>query len=1200
MKALLPKLIAPSFLMMLLLICPNFLRAQEQCLDIDKYKQISNTSSQYKLVSGDFNGDDKQDIVYYSYDFTGPIRIINGTGGDLEISDSITIASYYYVTSPGDINGDDFDDLLVSSGTEILIYNGSASGLPSTSTNVIDLKQLLNSTDSNIKGYAEKYRDINLDGAMDILVGAGVPNVNLGKLFILQGGNSTLTSITIFSGSELGAAFSSPIKNMGDLNGDGFIDLAVNINYQNSASFLYGGNDFFNATRRNHITVEDIFYYTSINNVGDVNDDGFNDIVLSLPQDRKEPGSAFLFLGSSTVVNEQPSLYIEDTLTDYFIADGFGRTSGPAGDVNGDGIDDFFVGGGRQNYTRIYFGKTDVSQIVSNVNIGIAPYDMISAGDINGDGYNDWVASSSNPWLRNSMIATIKGSSTGMTGAAACKASDLPVALSFWANSGKGAGDVNKDGFDDIVVGLTEVDRTFFDEIGQIEVITGAAVGKGNDGMLFQPFFDYFGEQYGSGDFNGDGYSDVIGGRYGTRSVYVFYGSAEGIDNTIDVNLTEEMMQGWGESIESIGDLNNDGFDDFLSYGMNGMTLVLGASTGPYVFNGWNYGSFTAYKAGDGNNDGFADFFLKVPGGYGLFRGSASGPVMDPFISEFEVKFAGDVNSDGFDDMLTYNPISNSVGLLLGNASGYTDAGISILNSFSPNGIGDFNGDGFDDIAVASNSDSIDFYGGPSRVDIYLGSASGIQTTIFRTVRAQLKHNPLRPQPRVGDFNKDGNDDLLVSGGFETWLIYGIGGIPNIACPADTSIYADSTCFAEVNGVNPPGNPSLYKYKITGTSILEGTGSLNGMKLNTGTYFVTYSLISDPEQLCSLTLRILDTIAPKLVLPNSVVLCGSNSMNLNIPLLKITPDCQIATITYQLTGATNRSGTGLNASGSYNKGTTIITWTVTDSSGNISVGKMNVSILGNNFVVRIPKAYQINAQQSQANTIYLGYANNTLRLTAYEPNSSKHKYLWSNGDTTRFTRVRHNVPGTYEYSVIVTNDNGCSDTAYTTIKVVDNFCPNPIKDFITQYFPQLLNQPWIHALIASTSQMYLCYNGSTVCVNPAQVPSMISNGAGLGKCGVVYESNDMITAKEETNSVGALTLSASPNPSRYEFTLKIDGTKGKPYALRIINSVGSPVFMKQGITENIVRAGGSFQKGVYFAEVICGQERKVIKLLKVR
>jgi hypothetical protein len=64
--------------------------------------------------------------------------------------------------------------------------------------------------------------------------------------------------------------------------------------------------------------------------------------------------------------------------------------------------------------------------------------------------------------------------------------------------------------------------------------------------------------------------------------------------------------------------------------------------------------------------------------------------------------------------------------------------------------------------------------------------------------------------------------------------------------------------------------------------------------------------------------------------------------------------------------------------------------------------------------------------------------------------------------------------------------------------------------------------------------------------------------------------------------------------------LRIDGTKGKPYSLRIINSMGSPVFMKEGITENIVRAGGSLQKGVYFAEVICGKERKVIKLLKVR
>jgi hypothetical protein len=1174
MKTLLPKQIALSFLLILLFIFSKSIKAQEQCLDIDKYKQVSNTFSQNKLVSGDFNGDNKQDIAYYSYDFSGPIRIINGTAGNLMINDSISVSSYYAVSAPGDINGDGFDDLLISSGTEILIYNGSASGLPITPTNEIDLKELLNSTDSNIKGYVEKYRDINSDGAMDILVGAGIPNVNLGRLFLIQGGIDDLTIVTSFSGSDLGATFGLPIKNLGDLNGDGFIDIAANLGYQNNLTLFYGENDFFSSTRRNQIFVEDIFYYTSVNNVGDVNNDGFNDVVLSLPQNRKDPGAAFLFLGSASVVNEQPSLYIEDTLTDYFIADEFGRTSGPAGDVNGDGIDDFFVGGGRQNYTRIYFGKTDVSQIVSNVNIGISPYDMISAGDINGDGNNDWAASSSDPWLLKSMIYTVKGSSSGMTGVAACKASDLPLALSFWANSGKGAGDVNKDGYDDIVVGLTEVDRTFFDEIGQIEVVTGAPVGKGNDGMLFQPFNDYFGEQYGSGDFNGDGYSDVIGGRYGTRSVYVFYGSAEGIDNTIDVNLTEERMEGWGESLEAIGDLNNDGFDDFLSYGMNGMTLVLGASSGPYVFNGWNYGSFTAYKAGDGNNDGFADFFLKVPGGYGLFRGSANGPIMDPYISEFEVKFAGDVNSDGYDDMLTYNPINNSVGLLLGNASGYTNAGISILHSFKPTGIGDFNGDGFDDIAVASNLDSTEFFGGPSRVDIYLGTASGIQTSIFRTIRAQLKHNPLLPQPRVGDFNKDGREDLLVSGGFESWLVYGIGGVSNIVCPTETSIYADSSCMAEVNGVDPPGNPSLYKYSVTGYSIFEGMGSLNGKNLKAGTYFVTYSLLSDPQQQCTFTLRIRDTIAPKLVVPNPVVICNNNTMEANVPLLKIENNCQIASINYQLTGATTRTGTGLNASGSFNKGTTTVTWTVTDSSGNISTGTMNVTIL-EIFSVKIPKAYQINAQQSQENMIYLGYANNTLRLTAYEANSANHTYRWTTGDTTRYTRVRHDVPGRFKYSVFVTNEYGCRARADVFVKVVNIYCSN-------------------------TGNISMCYNGSTVCVSPADVPAMVANGARLGKCGVRYQSNDMITAKEETNSVGALTLTASPNPSGYEFTLKIDGTKGKPYALRIINSVGSPVFMKQGITENIVRTGSSFQKGIYFAEVICGEERKVIKLLKVR
>jgi hypothetical protein len=183
--------------------------------------------------------------------------------------------------------------------------------------------------------------------------------------------------------------------------------------------------------------------------------------------------------------------------------------------------------------------------------------------------------------------------------------------------------------------------------------------------------------------------------------------------------------------------------------------------------------------------------------------------------------------------------------------------------------------------------------------------------------------------------------------------------------------------------------------------------------------------------------------------------------------------------------------------------------------------------------------------------------------------------------------------------VIISNEGECSDTAYTTIKVVDNYCPNPLKDFISQYFPQYLNDPFVQSLLMATSQSNVCINGNTQCVPTGSLKNYINSGAKLGKCGSIPNAANLKTA-EELGISDVLNITASPNPSSFEFNLKISGTKGKPYSLRIYNNTGALVMQKHNLTQEFIRTGSTLQKGIYVAEVIQGNQLKSIRLLKIK
>jgi hypothetical protein len=392
--------------------------------------------------------------------------------------------------------------------------------------------------------------------------------------------------------------------------------------------------------------------------------------------------------------------------------------------------------------------------------------------DVNGDGFPEILVGAFATGNNVGSVYLFMGSSTGPA--------QIPVTLSsqtgvngLFGTSVASAGDVNGDGFADVIVGARGV-------AGQH--ISGAAYVYlgGESGLSSTPtpldgpsaHDAYFGASVSSaGDVNGDGYADVVIGAWGESTAYLYFGGAGGIATT-GVPLVNPVGGGqFGIAVASAGDVNGDGFADVL-VGANrgGATgdafLYLGApggvSASPATIPGppagltlVNFG-YALASAGDVNGDGLADVvigsasFENGGGGAVVYLGSAKGvltapttlfaPGVDTIYFGESVSSAGDVNGDGYGDVVVANganQVTGSAFLYLGGPNGvassqawYAYVGGSLGTTVS--GAGDVNGDGLADILVGAPS------GGPGNgvgsVTLFFGGASAFSTIPARTL----------------------------------------------------------------------------------------------------------------------------------------------------------------------------------------------------------------------------------------------------------------------------------------------------------------------------------------------------------------------------------------------------------------------------------------------------------------------------------
>ena len=517
----------------------------------------------------------------------------------------------------------------------------------------------------------------------------------LGTLASADGFKLTGVTASDFAGQSVSAA--------GDVNGDGFDDFIVGAYFANEggtdrgAAYVVfgqaGGLSSLNLSALDGTTGFKLRGIAnadtagkSVSGAGDVNGDGFDDLIVGAPSADEDHlgnasddrGAAYVIFGRSSFASVGTAglaLSTLDgsngfTLLGEAANDNAGAAVSGAGDVNGDGFDDVIIGAKGANAAYVVLGK---SRFASAPTPGFA----LALGSLGGD---------------DGFKLTGEDAGDGAGGAVS------------------GAGDVNGDGFDDVIVGALGAEEAVGNQHGAAYVVFGAsgfsasmALGalQGTAGLKLTGTddLDNAGSSVGAaGDVNGDGFGDVIVGAYnagntgtttsGTGAAYVVFGRSSFVPGpVVDFSLALGGLTGGdgfklsglavpdraGNSASGAGDVNGDGFADLIvgaylasevsANGQSGAAYVVfgksrftgtpaaGFSIGLGTLDGGNgfklsgaadgdYAGRSVSAAGDINGDGFGDVIVGVPGAGANDAGAAhvvyggpSGEFIDPAIT---------------------------------------------------------------------------------------------------------------------------------------------------------------------------------------------------------------------------------------------------------------------------------------------------------------------------------------------------------------------------------------------------------------------------------------------------------------------------------------------------------------------------------------------------------------------------------------
>jgi uncharacterized delta-60 repeat protein len=230
-----------------------------------------------------------------------------------------------------------------------------------------------------------------------------------------------------------------------------------------------------------------------------------------------------------------------------------------------------------------------------------------------------------------------------------------------------------------------------------------------------------------------------------------------------------------------------------------------------------------------------------------------------------------------------------------------------------------------------------------------------------------------------------------------------------------------------------------------------------------------------------------------------------------------------------------------------------------------------------NLAATIPLAYSL-PQGVTANTVYNGYAPaSTLTLTVQLPEGS-YAYEWNTGATASSISVSPTTTSTY--SVTVTNAYGCMGTVSTIVQVVDVRCGNG-------------NDKVQVCQAAGSSD-----KTQSICIAPSAVAAHLKKGSYLGSCTTVASS---VMMKDGKKVPEIYSIKVFNNPTTNYFTLDIQSPNlVDKVTISIYDAAGSIRESRILIPNSHFDLGQLYPKGVYFAEVVQGSNKRILRLVKLQ